>query len=120
MSFSPAIRCHRCRRFPSLVGCCTVDWFAPWPPEALLSVGERMLSRLPELAASVPQQLAADASAAAVAQPPRGLVQRAAELAIEVHTSVEAAAERYKHELGRRLGGGASARRLGLSGHDPA
>jgi hypothetical protein len=55
-----------------------------------------------------------------VAQPPRGLVQRAAELAIEVHTSVEAAAERYKHELGRRLGGGASARRLGLSGHDPA
>jgi dynein heavy chain len=21
----------RCRMFPSLVNCCTLDWFAPWP-----------------------------------------------------------------------------------------
>ena len=28
----------RCRMFPSLVNCCTIDWFIEWPREALLSV----------------------------------------------------------------------------------
>ncbi len=28
----------RCRMFPSLVNCCTIDWFTVWPREALLSV----------------------------------------------------------------------------------
>lgn len=31
---------RRCRMFPSLVNCCTIDWFLPWPTEALLSVAE--------------------------------------------------------------------------------
>ena len=26
--------------FPSLVNCCTIDWFTEWPKEALLSVAE--------------------------------------------------------------------------------
>lgn len=34
----------RCRQFPSLVDCCTLDWFSSWPKEALLSVAEYMLS----------------------------------------------------------------------------
>ncbi|KAG8234154.1 hypothetical protein J437_LFUL014944 [Ladona fulva] len=28
----------RCRMFPSLVNCCSIDWFFEWPQEALLSV----------------------------------------------------------------------------------
>lgn len=28
----------RCRQFPSLVNCCTLDWFSRWPREALLYV----------------------------------------------------------------------------------
>ena len=28
----------RCRMFPSLVNCCTIDWFTEWPREALLGV----------------------------------------------------------------------------------
>ena len=28
----------RLRMFPSLVNCCTIDWFMPWPEEALKSV----------------------------------------------------------------------------------
>lgn len=28
----------RCRKFPSLVNCCTLDWFDNWPEEALLNV----------------------------------------------------------------------------------
>ncbi|KAG7248608.1 hypothetical protein CRUP_038840 [Coryphaenoides rupestris] len=27
----------RLRQFPSLVTCCTIDWFSPWPREALQS-----------------------------------------------------------------------------------
>lgn len=30
----------RCRMFPSLVNCCTIDWFVQWPKEALLSVSK--------------------------------------------------------------------------------
>lgn len=32
--------------FPSLVNCCTIDWFLPWPEEALLSVAEDSLQPL--------------------------------------------------------------------------
>ncbi|CAH1104335.1 unnamed protein product, partial [Psylliodes chrysocephalus] len=34
---------RRCRMFPSLVNCCTIDWFEKWPKEALLSVAETEL-----------------------------------------------------------------------------
>ncbi|XP_072930463.1 dynein axonemal heavy chain 6 isoform X2 [Epargyreus clarus] len=37
---------RRCRMFPSLVNCCTIDWFTKWPPEALLSVAQQCLSPL--------------------------------------------------------------------------
>ena len=28
----------RCRKFPSLVDCCTLNWFSAWPENALISV----------------------------------------------------------------------------------
>ena len=31
----------RCRMFPSLVNCCTIDWFNAWPEDALYSVAYR-------------------------------------------------------------------------------
>lgn len=34
----------RCRMFPSLVNCCTIDWFNAWPEDALYSVAHRMFS----------------------------------------------------------------------------
>ena len=30
---------NRLRNYPSLVNCCTIDWFSSWPAEALQSVG---------------------------------------------------------------------------------
>lgn len=33
----------RLRMFPSLVNCCTLDWFTEWPEEALLGVGKGQL-----------------------------------------------------------------------------
>lgn len=41
----------RTRRFPSLVNCCTVDWFADWPKSALRSVASQFMDdlKLPEV-----------------------------------------------------------------------
>lgn len=34
----------RCRQFPSLINCCTIDWYTPWPADALLSVSTKFLA----------------------------------------------------------------------------
>lgn len=34
----------RCRKFPALTRCCTIDYFRPWPGDALISVAIRSLS----------------------------------------------------------------------------
>lgn len=34
----------RLRMFPSLVNCCTIDWFSEWPEEALKSVARNFLT----------------------------------------------------------------------------
>ncbi|XP_066592221.1 dynein axonemal heavy chain 7-like [Prorops nasuta] len=35
---------NRIRKFPALVNCCTLDWFQPWPEDALLAVAKKFLS----------------------------------------------------------------------------
>lgn len=42
----------RCRMFPSLVNCCTIDWFNAWPEDALFSVAQRMFESQRELGLS--------------------------------------------------------------------
>ena len=45
LAFSPigeAFR-RRLRMFPSIVNCSTIDWFLPWPNEALKSVANQFL-----------------------------------------------------------------------------
>ena len=39
----------RLRQFPSLVTCCTIDWFSEWPKEALISVANTFISEMPEV-----------------------------------------------------------------------
>ena len=39
----------RLRQFPSLVNCCTIDWFSEWPEEALQSVASTFLGEIHEL-----------------------------------------------------------------------
>lgn len=33
----------RCRMFPGLVNCTTIDWFTPWPEDALFEVASKLL-----------------------------------------------------------------------------
>jgi dynein heavy chain, axonemal len=46
LAFSPVSDSFRSRlrQFPSLVNCCTIDWFTSWPDDALLSVATRFLA----------------------------------------------------------------------------
>ncbi|XP_048874195.1 dynein axonemal heavy chain 12 isoform X2 [Brienomyrus brachyistius] len=48
VAFSPigdAFR-NRLRQFPSLINCCTINWFQPWPEEALEKVANKFLETL--------------------------------------------------------------------------
>ena len=40
---------RRLRMFPALVNCCTIDWFLPWPKDALESVAQHFLERIDDL-----------------------------------------------------------------------
>lgn len=45
----------RCRNFPSLINCTTIDWFFPWPEAALISVAERFIESVPLPSDEVPE-----------------------------------------------------------------
>lgn len=36
----------RCRKFPALINCCTLNWFVSWPQEALVSCCENSFKEL--------------------------------------------------------------------------
>ena len=36
----------RCRKFPSLINCCTLLWFTGWPKEALYEVAKIYISNI--------------------------------------------------------------------------
>jgi dynein heavy chain len=40
---------RRLRMFPSLVNCCAIDWFLPWPKEALVSVAQQFVKEIDDL-----------------------------------------------------------------------
>jgi len=65
----------RCRQFPSLVNCCTLDWFSRWPEEALLYVSSEFLKDLAECTDEVKNGLST--------------------MCMKIHTSVEAVSEDF-------------------------
>ncbi|KAK0131808.1 Dynein heavy chain 6, axonemal [Merluccius polli] len=73
----------RCRMFPSLVNCCTIDWFVQWPREALLSVSQTFFQ-------------SEDFGGG------EELQQSVSLMCVEVHASVTDMAERFYGELRRR------------------
>jgi dynein heavy chain len=73
---------NRCRMFPSLVNCCTIDWFDEWPRDALLSVSTRFFEYV---------DLGSDE-----------MRQKIAQMCVEIHTSVGQMATKFYAELRRR------------------
>ena len=73
----------RCRQFPSLTNCCSVDWFDEWPREALEGVAARMLQ---DLAGVVPADFHA----------------LLPQLCVDVHASTTHMAQQFYDELRRR------------------
>ncbi|KAL7841172.1 hypothetical protein SRHO_G00248630 [Serrasalmus rhombeus] len=72
----------RCRMFPSLVNCCTIDWFVQWPHEALLSVSQTFFQNV-EFGSEKMKHCFS-------------------EMCVEIHMSVTDMAERFYAELRRR------------------
>eukprot|EP00924_Labyrinthula_sp_SR-Ha-C_P016847 augustus_masked-scaffold_6-processed-gene-16.9-mRNA-1 protein AED:0.16 eAED:0.16 QI:0/0/0/1/1/1/4/0/3086 len=48
---------ERLRKFPSLVNCCTIDWFFNWPENALKAVATKLLGNLSGLDEKILQQI---------------------------------------------------------------
>jgi dynein heavy chain len=83
LAFSPigdAFR-NRCRRYPSLICCSTLDFFSPWSEDALYSVAERFLSD---------KQLGLDA-----------IRPEMCKMCVRIHASVNDITGRYFKELRR-------------------
>jgi dynein heavy chain, axonemal len=73
----------RLRMFPSLVNCCTIDWFTEWPEEALIGVGKGALI-------DVEQDLGIE-----------GMLPQLVEMFKAIHKSVEKISIKYRNELRR-------------------
>ncbi|KAI1890876.1 hypothetical protein AGOR_G00158120 [Albula goreensis] len=73
----------RLRQFPSLVTCCTIDWFSAWPEEALQSVAASFLNELPELEAEPT------------------IMQGLTQMCMEIHQVVARKCDQYLSELSR-------------------
>jgi dynein heavy chain len=52
----PALR-NRCRMYPGLVSCTTIDWFHAWPPEALQEVAIKFLDAEKQFAGDSPERM---------------------------------------------------------------
>eukprot|EP00741_Cyanophora_paradoxa_P002452 tig00000076_g2377.t1 len=72
---------NRLRMFPSLVNCCTIDWFSEWPEEALRSVAKNFLADV-QLGSAHVQQAMID-------------------MCVYVHQSVERKSRQFLAELRR-------------------
>jgi len=73
----------RLRMFPSLINCCTIDWFTEWPEEALIGVGKGALE-------DVAQELGIEQ-----------MTDKLVEMFKRIHKSVEKVSVRFVQELRR-------------------
>lgn len=73
----------RCRQFPSLINCTTIDWFMGWPKSALVQVANKFLATIP--------------------LPTEDIRGALVEMCGRVHTSITDAAARFQMELRRMV-----------------
>jgi dynein heavy chain, axonemal len=101
---------ERLRQFPSLVNCCTIDWYTPWPADALSAVATKFLA--PVAASTVPSSSpAADSNTCPSAGDPEATIgdiaaaEKMTKLLARACQSIHAAASdlstRFRREAGR-------------------
>ena len=73
----------RCRKFPSLINCTTIDWYNKWPKAALLSVSSRFLAEL-EL-------------------PSQEIRTALSEMCVDIHVSMDEMSEKFFQSLRRHV-----------------
>lgn len=73
----------RCRQFPSLINCCTIDWYLPWPEDALKSVAEHFFKEMESIDQAVTPSLV--------------------ESCVMVHTSINSISIDFFNELRRHV-----------------
>uniref|UniRef100_A0A8C4QWW8 Dynein axonemal heavy chain 1 n=1 Tax=Eptatretus burgeri TaxID=7764 RepID=A0A8C4QWW8_EPTBU len=73
----------RLRQFPSLVTCCTIDWFSPWPEQALTSVASSFLHE------------------STVLETYSSLIPSLANTCVAIHQAVEISSVSFLTEIGR-------------------
>lgn len=71
---------RRLRMFPSLVNCCTIDWFDQWPAEALSGVAMKVLDAV---------------------HLPDDVKERLIQLCVQIHVDVQHMSEEFYEELHR-------------------
>jgi dynein heavy chain len=90
---------ERIRMFPSLVNCCTIDWFHAWPSEALHSVANTYLAD-PEDSESklrdAPNEQSQDNEIW-----PDGVREACVEACVAFHTQAEALSKTFVRETRR-------------------
>ena len=86
LGFSPIGSAFRKRmlQYPSFSSCCTIDWYHPWPEDALVSVAEKIIG-------SNMAVLGSDK-----------LIAPVSNICMKLHASVEHMATKFAAELGRR------------------
>lgn len=75
---------NRCRQFPSIINCCTIDWYNAWPPEALYSVARRQFEEFEEKLGI------------------KEVLDTLSKASMHIHQSVKDASEDFYAELRRR------------------
>ncbi len=85
LAFSPAGSSfrNRCRMFPSLVNCCSIDWFNAWPEDALFTVAHHFLGSTSKLGIEK-------------------YVEPLCKICVKIHRTVEEQTIEFHKKLGRR------------------
>ena len=85
LAFSPVgekLR-NRCRQFPSIINCCTIDWFERWPNEALSSVATKEFNANDTIGI-------------------KDFIEKLSEMCVNVHNSVIDYSDTFYSELRRK------------------
>lgn len=91
---------ERLRQFPSLVNCCTIDWYTSWPRDALEAVAQKFLASVsqPSTGSGADGEATEDAAAAAAAAQ---LTTDLTEMCKTFHEDVRELSESFRRTQGR-------------------